>query len=136
MADERILLVKQYRPPMDSVSIELPAGLIDVGETAEAAALRELREETGFVGKVTRVHPAASLSPGMSDETVILVEVVVEGVGAGQECEPGENIEVVSVPLERFEEAVDYIAKTEDAVVMHAVSTLGMGLRISGFVGK
>ncbi|KAI5289750.1 hypothetical protein KEM52_000674, partial [Ascosphaera acerosa] len=45
-----ILLQKQYRPPTDKIMIEVPAGLIDVGETPEQCALRELREETGYVG--------------------------------------------------------------------------------------
>ena len=41
------LLVRQFRPPCNTVNVELPAGLIDEGETAEVAALRELEEETG-----------------------------------------------------------------------------------------
>ena len=45
-----LLLQKQYRPPIDKVVIETPAGLIDPGESAEECAVRELKEETGFVG--------------------------------------------------------------------------------------
>ena len=47
-----MLLVSQFRPPVGSCVIELPAGLVDAGEEGEqgarSAALRELYEETGF----------------------------------------------------------------------------------------
>ena len=49
-----VLLQKQYRPPIDKVCIEMPAGLIDAGESVEFCALRELKEETGYVGKVEK----------------------------------------------------------------------------------
>lgn len=52
-----IVLQKQYRPPVDKIVIEVPAGLVDAGETAEEAAVRELREETGFVGTVSESSP-------------------------------------------------------------------------------
>lgn len=52
-----IILQKQYRPPIDKVVIEVPAGLVDVGETAEQAAVRELKEETGYVGVVSETTP-------------------------------------------------------------------------------
>ena len=52
-----MILQKQYRPPIDKVVIEVPAGLIDPGETAEQAAVRELKEETGYVGEVTESTP-------------------------------------------------------------------------------
>lgn len=48
----RIVLQKQWRAPADAVVIEIPAGLMDPGETPEECALRELKEETGYVGKV------------------------------------------------------------------------------------
>lgn len=46
-----ILLQKQFRPAINKVCVEIPAGLIDEGETAEVCAIRELKEETGYVGK-------------------------------------------------------------------------------------
>lgn len=49
-----LLLQKQYRPPIDKICIEVPAGLVDEGEDAETCALRELREESGYVGEVIK----------------------------------------------------------------------------------
>lgn len=43
------MLEKQWRAPVDKMVIEVPAGLIDEGESAEEAAVRELREETGYI---------------------------------------------------------------------------------------
>ena len=64
---DEMLLVTQYRPPVQAVTVELPAGLIDAGETPEAAALRELTEETGYVGTVASVSPVLAMSPGLTD---------------------------------------------------------------------
>lgn len=49
-----IVLQKQFRPPVAKVVIEVPAGLIDEGEDMEECALRELKEETGYIGEVVR----------------------------------------------------------------------------------
>ena len=46
--DGDVILIKQFRPPVNGYVIELPAGLCDIGETLEDAARRELIEETGY----------------------------------------------------------------------------------------
>lgn len=51
---DRLLLIKRKHPPFKG-RYALPGGFVDVGETAEAAALRELKEETGIGGKVVRL---------------------------------------------------------------------------------
>ena len=76
------LLVHQYRPPVGQKTVEFPAGLIDKDETVEQAAIRELREETGYVGEACKIPPMPSralcMSPGLTDESVHVVIVEVD----------------------------------------------------------
>ena len=51
------MLQKQFRPPINKVVIEVPAGLVDEGESPEESAIRELREETGYIGIAAEVSP-------------------------------------------------------------------------------
>ena len=52
--DNRLLVIKRKHPPFKG-RFALPGGFVDVGETVEAAALRELREETGIEGRIVRL---------------------------------------------------------------------------------
>ena len=55
-AGGEIVLVRQFRPAVEAVTLELPAGLVDAGGTPDQTAIRELKEETGFVAdRVTLV---------------------------------------------------------------------------------
>lgn len=67
-ADGRLLMVRQYRHPAGRWLLELPAGGVDERDASpEAAALRELREETGHRGSLTPIG-GLYLAPGYSDE--------------------------------------------------------------------
>lgn len=66
----RIVLVRQYRHPVRRMLWELPAGLLDVdGEDPQAAAARELAEETHLVAREWAVLLDLASSPGISEET-------------------------------------------------------------------
>jgi ADP-ribose pyrophosphatase len=51
ISDEEILVIKSYRVLVDSILIEIPSGYIDKGESPKEAAIRELKEETGYSAK-------------------------------------------------------------------------------------
>lgn len=60
------MIILQYRPPVESICVEFPAGLIDDAETPEEAAVRELKEETGYEGKVISMSPTIVSDPGLT----------------------------------------------------------------------
>ncbi len=101
--DGYVLLVEQYRVPLGGMSLELPAGLVgdeEEGEEVAAAAIRELKEETGYRAErmvdLGRFHA----SPGMSSEGFSLLRaegLAKVGEGGGVE---GEDIQVHRVKLE------------------------------------
>jgi 8-oxo-dGTP pyrophosphatase MutT (NUDIX family) len=112
MKGKYLILVLAYRPPVDHISVEFPAGLVEENETAEEAGLRELREETGFVGTATgNVSPELFCDPWKSNENTKLVTVIVDGddernyentVGLGQmkKLDEAEFLDVLVVPVQ------------------------------------
>ena len=60
-ADGKLPIVRQYRPAIEQFSWELPAGMVDEGESPADCCRRELLEETGF--RAIAVHPLGSFAP-------------------------------------------------------------------------
>ncbi|ORX91454.1 hypothetical protein K493DRAFT_317246 [Basidiobolus meristosporus CBS 931.73] len=73
-----IVLVVQYRPAVDAYTIEFPSGLIDEGEDVKSAALRELKEETGYVGEVVNIGPVICYEPGLTDSCCRVAYVKID----------------------------------------------------------
>jgi ADP-ribose diphosphatase len=98
-AEARVVLVRQERPAVGRVLLELPAGMLNPGEEPLAAARRELREETGLHGGDWVAGPTVYSSPGFTDERFHLF--LATGLEEGEnELDDGEEIELVRVPLE------------------------------------
>jgi ADP-ribose pyrophosphatase len=97
------IIILQFRPPANGICVELPAGLIDASETPETAAIRELREETGYEGKVVEMSPTIVSDPGMTTANMQLATMEVElkegDVEPEQQLDEGEFIERVIVPV-------------------------------------
>ncbi|KAF2845523.1 hypothetical protein T440DRAFT_543907 [Plenodomus tracheiphilus IPT5] len=108
-SEPRIVLQKQWRPPVNATVIEVPAGLMDPGETPEECAIRELKEETGYVGAVVsdrtfQITPIMFNDPGFCNTNLRMIHVTVdlsrpENKTPQAELEENEFIETFSVPL-------------------------------------
>lgn len=128
------MLVIQYRPPLDAYTVEWPAGLIDEGETAEDAARREFKEETGYeVTRVIEVSPPQAADPGMTNANMqmALVECQLpEGEDMPeQRLDDGEHIQRVVVPLaEMYDKLVEY-SKQERMIVAAKLFHFAAGMR-------
>jgi ADP-ribose pyrophosphatase len=100
-----MFLVRQFRYPVDKALLEVPAGGVDVGETPEDAARRELQEEIGYLPrKLDRLGGFYSI-PGYGTEYMhcYLARELVPGRLVGEDTE---SIEVVRMPLERVHELI------------------------------
>jgi ADP-ribose pyrophosphatase len=86
-ANNRVLLVRQYRLPADRYLWELPAGKIDEGENALQAAKRELIEETGLRAKKWKKLALFYPSPGYVGETMTIYLATELTQGAAQPME-------------------------------------------------
>lgn len=96
---DRVLLVRQYRYPIDEWILEIPAGTLMDGESPEKCALRELEEETGYragiLKKMLTIYPC----PGYSTES-IHVFVAYQLEKATQRLEEDEELTVVEMSID------------------------------------
>lgn len=97
LLEDKVVLVRQYRYPLGGYVYEFPAGLVEPGEDIDAAAVREMYEETGLV-----FAPIASpfsrpyfSSVGMTDESCCLVFGRCQGTPTSIHQENTEDIQVV-----------------------------------------
>ncbi|MER1959477.1 MAG: NUDIX hydrolase, partial [Solibacillus sp.] len=71
-SDHKMVMVKQYRRPMDRILVEIPAGKLEKGEEPIVTAKRELEEETGYTTDSLSHIISFYTSPGFADELVHL----------------------------------------------------------------
>lgn len=95
---DNILLVKQFRKPVEKDLLEIPAGGIDPGETPEDAVRREMREETGFLPQKVAKLGGFYSSPGFCTEYLHLY-LATDLVASPLQAEDSESISLVRVPL-------------------------------------
>ena len=104
--NKEIILVRQYRYPIQSLTMEIPAGKLDVaGEDPLECAKRELEEETGYSAQEYQFLTKLATTVGFSDEFIYIY--AARGLKAGQQhTDEDEFINVVTVPLAKAVEMV------------------------------
>ena len=116
--DEQVILVRQYRHGIRDLTLEIPGGLVDEGDTPEQAAWRELAEETGYTARemvpLGFVHP----NPAIQNNKCYTF-LAKDAYRAGeQHQDSAEDIEVVVSPLRDIPDLIRHQAITHSLVIV------------------
>lgn len=135
-----LLLQKQFRPPIDKVTIEVPSGLIDEGEDAATSAIRELKEETGYVATLPTDAKAAEgfvmwNDPGFCNTNTKMIFVEVDmadprNQNPEPELEENEYIETFTIPLDNLWNELEKLDQQGFAIDAR-VGTLAQGMEVA-----
>ena len=104
--DGRALLVRQFRQGSRLVSLELPGGVVEPGQTPEAAARRELREETGHEAESFRRLAAFRPNPAIQNNTAHFFLAEGAFLAGPTEFDENEDLDLALVPLAELRDLV------------------------------
>ncbi|MCK5242117.1 NUDIX hydrolase [bacterium] len=101
LSGERVVLIQQYRYAIGRMLWEIPAGLVDANETPRQAAIRELREETGFRARRLRLMVNMYSSPGYCQEKIYIYLAQDLSKVADLQLDADEFLSVLIVPFRK-----------------------------------
>jgi ADP-ribose pyrophosphatase len=129
----KLVLIRQFRVPLNDYVYELPAGLIDNNESIETAVERELMEETGL--SLLKINPDKSIrkvyaSAGMTDECASIVFCTCEGVLSDKYLEDDEDIEAILITQQKAKELLKQDVKMDMRAFLVLQSFASFGAEI------
>lgn len=104
--DGKIILVKQFRYPLQKTLIELPAGKLDKNEDPLTCAVRELEEETGFKAKEFTKLGAIYTAPGYCTEILHIYKAVGLIPGNHNREEGEQGMELLELSLDEIKKMI------------------------------
>src|SRR5690625_3499540 len=125
--ENKIVLIEQYRKPLEKSIIEIPAGKVEKGEDPERTAIRELEEETGYTTGELSFVASFYTSPGFADELMhIFITDELKPLEIPAAKDDDEFIEVMKLTLDEAKQLVEderiHDAKTNYAILyLHAL---------------
>jgi 8-oxo-dGTP pyrophosphatase MutT (NUDIX family) len=124
-AQGNVVLIRQFRHGIQDVTMEIPGGTIDEGETPEITAARELREETGYVAE--RIRLLARVLPNPVVQNNFLYLFAAEGCrNTGKShLDAFEYIDVLERPLEDIPELIRH-GEIAHSMVLTAFAFMGL----------
>ncbi|CAM5588089.1 MULTISPECIES: NUDIX domain-containing protein [Niallia] len=105
--DNKLVMVEQYRKPLEKVIVEIPAGKLEKDEEPALCARRELEEETGYECESLELVSSFYTSPGFADE--IIHVYVAKGLKQKENAAGLDEDEFVNVLEITLEEALEFI---------------------------
>lgn len=127
--DNKVVMVRQYRHGLGEISVELPGGVIDKGETAEQAIRRELKEETGY--EFDSVEEIGMVAPNPATSTNYMHMFIAKGGKkvAGQNLDATEDVEVLIVSIDELKKMLrenKIVQSLHCTCIFYALEKLGL----------